>query len=71
LEKVGWLLQHGDVSGQEVTERLAEYLAAELDLPAVAAAEKTSLAEMLYRLTRPEASLIECLQSWWRKGHKR
>jgi hypothetical protein len=41
LEKVGWLLQHGGVSGQEVTERLAEYLAAELDLPAVAAEEKT------------------------------
>jgi hypothetical protein len=40
LEKIGWLLQHGVVSGQEATQKLGEYLAAELDLPAVAAEVK-------------------------------
>ena len=40
LEKVGWLLQHGGVSGQEARERSGEYLAAELNLPVVVAEEK-------------------------------
>jgi hypothetical protein len=40
-EKIGWLLQHGAVvSGQETTEKLREYLAAERDLPVVAAEVK-------------------------------
>lgn len=40
LEKVGWLLQHGGVSGQEAREKSGEYLAAELNLPVVVAEEK-------------------------------
>jgi hypothetical protein len=53
LEKVGWLLQHGGVvSGQQATEKLGEYLAAELDLPAVAAEEKAE----------------ECLAFWEHSG---
>ena len=40
-EKIGWLLQHGAVvSGQETTEKLREYLAAELALPPVVAEGK-------------------------------
>jgi hypothetical protein len=39
LGKVGWLLQHGGVSALEATEKLGEYLAAELDLLATAAEE--------------------------------
>ncbi len=41
LEKIGWLLRHGGVvSGRETAEKLGEYLAAELALPAVVAEEK-------------------------------
>jgi hypothetical protein len=41
LEKIGWLLRHGGgVSGRETAEKLGEYLAAELALPAVVAEGK-------------------------------
>lgn len=53
LEKIGWLLQQETiVSGQEVAEELGEELAAELDLPNLAAKQKAE----------------ECLTFWEERG---